>query len=137
MKLIVGLGNPGTRFRGTRHNMGFAVLDELARRADQTFEPTAVEALIARWRLRDTMLAKPLTFVNASGEAVGGLVRYFKIDPPDLLVVVDEAQLPLGRTWARSFVGCGSGWDGETWGGISRTTCWPGSTTARRRRSSA
>jgi len=99
--LIVGLGNPGTRFRGTRHNMGFAVLDELARRADQTFEPTAVEALIARWRLRDTKLAKPLTFVNASGEAVGGLVRYFKIDPPDLLVVVDEAQLPLGRLRAR------------------------------------
>jgi PTH1 family peptidyl-tRNA hydrolase len=101
LKLIVGLGNPGTRFRGTRHNIGFAVLDELARRADQAFEPTAVEALIARWRLRDAMLAKPLTFMNASGEAVGALVRYFKIEPPDLLVVVDEAQLPLGRLRAR------------------------------------
>lgn len=102
MKLIVGLGNPGSRYRGTRHNIGFAVLDELARRADVPFEGAAVDALIAKWRARDTMLAKPLTFMNASGEAVGGLLRYYRIEPSDLLVVVDEAQLPLARLRARA-----------------------------------
>jgi PTH1 family peptidyl-tRNA hydrolase len=101
LKLIVGLGNPGPRYRGTRHNIGFAVVDELARRAGVELQSAPVEALAARWRERDAMLAKPLTFMNASGEAVGGLVRYFKIAPPDLLIVVDEVHLPLGRLRAR------------------------------------
>jgi PTH1 family peptidyl-tRNA hydrolase len=102
LKLIVGLGNPGAKFRGTRHNIGFATLDELARRAGVEFESAPVGALIARWRPREALLAKPLTFMNASGEAIGGLVRYFKIDPAELLVVVDEVQLPLGRLRARA-----------------------------------
>ena len=101
MKLIVGLGNPGPKYRGTRHNIGFAVVDELARRAAIEVESAPVEALIAKWRARDALLAKPLTFMNASGEAVGGLVRYFKIDVADLLVIVDEVQLPLGKLRAR------------------------------------
>jgi PTH1 family peptidyl-tRNA hydrolase len=101
MKLIVGLGNPGAKYRGTRHNIGFAVLDEMARRASVEFDAAPAESLIARWRDRDALLAKPLTFMNASGEAVGGLLRYFKIDLPDLLVIVDEVQLPLGRLRAR------------------------------------
>ena len=78
------------------------MLDELARRAGLEFEAAPVDALIARWRSADTLLAKPLTFMNASGEAVGGLLRYFKIDVADLLVVVDEAQLPLARLRARA-----------------------------------
>jgi PTH1 family peptidyl-tRNA hydrolase len=102
VKLIVGLGNPGPKYRTTRHNIGFAVVDELARRAGVTFDSAPVNALIARWRERDTLMAKPLTFMNASGEAVGGLLRYFKIDPADLLVIVDEVQLPLARLRARS-----------------------------------
>ena len=102
MKLIVGLGNPGAKFRGTRHNIGFAVLDELARRANEEFGPSAVDGVTARWRLRDALLAKPLTFMNASGEAVNGLVRYLKVEPTELLVVVDEVQLPLGRLRARA-----------------------------------
>ena len=102
MKLIVGLGNPGPKYRGTRHNVGFAVADELARRAAVEFEAGPVDALVARWRVRDAMLAKPLTFMNASGQAVGGLVGYFKIDLADLLVVVDEVQLPLGRLRLRA-----------------------------------
>ena len=111
MKLIVGLGNPGAKYRGTRHNVGFAVLDELARRAGVAFDAAPVEALMARVRPAasgfsldaDTvLLAKPMTFMNASGEAVGGLVRYFKIQPADFLVVVDEVQLPLGRLRARA-----------------------------------
>jgi PTH1 family peptidyl-tRNA hydrolase len=108
VKLVAGLGNPGEEYRGTRHNIGFAVVDELARRADVTFEnapPHALaDALVARWRRPDgqVLLAKPLTFMNASGQAVGGLMRYFKIDAPDVLVVVDEVQLPLGKLRARA-----------------------------------
>jgi PTH1 family peptidyl-tRNA hydrolase len=106
MKLVVGLGNPGPRYRGTRHNIGFAVVDEAARRAGVAFESAPVEALIAKIRpgiadAEPVLLAKPLTFMNASGEAVGGLLRYFKIDPVDLLVVVDEVQLPLAKLRAR------------------------------------
>ncbi len=102
MKAIVGLGNPGAKYQGTRHNIGFAVVDELARRAGVRFESSPVEALIARIRSAEqTLLAKPVTFMNASGEAVGGVMRYFKIDPVDLLVVVDEVQLPLARLRAR------------------------------------
>ena len=103
MKLIVGLGNPGGKFRGTRHNIGFAVIDELARRGGVAFDAAPVEALVAKVRGADpVLLAKPMTFMNASGEAVGGLARYFKIEPADVLVIVDEAQLPLGKLRARA-----------------------------------
>jgi PTH1 family peptidyl-tRNA hydrolase len=104
LKAIIGLGNPGPKFHGTRHNVGFAVLDELAQRARVSFESAPVEALAARWRREDdvVLLAKPMTFMNASGEAVGGLLRYFKIDAADLLVIVDEVQLPLGKLRARA-----------------------------------
>jgi peptidyl-tRNA hydrolase, PTH1 family len=105
MRLVVGLGNPGVKYRGTRHNIGFDVVDELARRAGVTFESAPVTALVARVRghggSAPALLAKPLTFMNASGEAVGGLMRYFKIAPADVLVIVDEVQLPLARLRAR------------------------------------
>jgi PTH1 family peptidyl-tRNA hydrolase len=106
VKLIVGLGNPGAKYRGTRHNVGFAVVDEVARRAGANFESAPGEALIARQRgavrADDVLIAKPLTFMNHSGQAVGELLRYFKIDVADLLVVVDEVQLPLGKLRARA-----------------------------------
>ena len=104
MKLIVGLGNPGKQYAGTRHNAGFAVIDEIARRASVGFESAPAEAVIAKWRRPDgvALLAKPLTFMNLSGQAVGEMARYFKIDAADLLIVVDEAQLPLGRLRARA-----------------------------------
>ena len=110
MKLIVGLGNPGPEYRGTRHNIGFAVADELAGRHSVGFESSPVDALVAKVRSwvasgfsrTDVLLAKPLTFMNSSGEAVGALARYFKIDIGDLLVVVDEVQLPLGRLRIRA-----------------------------------
>jgi PTH1 family peptidyl-tRNA hydrolase len=103
----VGLGNPGATYRGTRHNIGFAVLDELARRADVTFESAPARALVARVRQpaggsEPVLLAKPLTFMNGSGEAAGTLVRYYRIEPSDLLVVVDDVELPLGRLRARA-----------------------------------
>jgi len=102
MKLVVGLGNPGAKYRDTRHNIGFAVADEVARRQGAAFEASPVDALVARVRGESPFfIAKPMTFMNASGEAVGSLLRYYKIDVADLLVVVDEVQLPLGRLRAR------------------------------------
>jgi PTH1 family peptidyl-tRNA hydrolase len=105
VKLVVGLGNPGPKYAGTRHNVGFAVLDELARRASVAFDSAPADALVARVRTSfpgDTLFAKPLTFMNDSGQAIGELLRYFKIDVADLLVVVDDVQLPLGRLRARA-----------------------------------
>ena len=104
MKLIVGLGNPGAQYKGTRHNIGFAVIDEIARRAAVGFESAPAEAVIAKWRRPEggVLLAKPLTFMNLSGHAVGELARYFKVEVPDVLIVVDEVQLPLGRLRARA-----------------------------------
>ena len=111
MKAIFGLGNPGPRYKGTRHNVGFDVLDELARRAAVAFESAPAEALVAKIRTRASdadpigepvLLGKPLTYMNLSGQAIGELVRYFKIDPVDVLVIVDEAQLPLGKLRARA-----------------------------------
>jgi PTH1 family peptidyl-tRNA hydrolase len=84
------------------------VVDELARRRSIGFESAPADALIAKIRRApgdaggDVLLGKPLTFMNASGEAVGALMRYFRIEPADLLVVVDEVQLPLGRIRVRS-----------------------------------
>lgn len=111
MKAIVGLGNPGPRYKGTRHNIGFAIVDELARRAGVEFESAPANALVAKIRtpaaaglggVDTVLLAKPLTFMNESGQALGELVRYFKVEVGDLLVVVDEVQLPLGRLRARA-----------------------------------
>lgn len=104
MKLIVGLGNPGAEYRDTRHNAGFMVVDELARRwrvDDQWREK--FEALQIKTLRGDeaAMLAKPLTFMNLSGRAVAGIAGFYKIDPADVLVVVDEVALPLGRLRAR------------------------------------
>jgi PTH1 family peptidyl-tRNA hydrolase len=103
VKLIVGLGNPGAKYRGTRHNIGFAVVDELAKRRSVEFDASPVEALVAKVRgAEPVLLAKPLTFMNDSGQAVGELARYFKIEAADLLIVVDEVQLPLGKLRARA-----------------------------------
>ena len=103
MKAIVGLGNPGPRYIGTRHNIGFAVVDELARRAGIEFASAPAAALIAKWRRdNDVLIAKPMTFMNDSGQAVGELARYFKIAAADLLIVVDDVQLPLGRLRVRT-----------------------------------
>jgi PTH1 family peptidyl-tRNA hydrolase len=103
MKLVVGLGNPGRRYEGTRHNVGFDVLDLLARRHGLEWEmaPRGIEALVARWRSHDTVLAKPLTFMNLSGGAIVALLQFYKIDPADVLVVVDDVNIELGRLRSR------------------------------------
>ena len=106
MKLIVGLGNPGREYRETRHNVGFMVADEIARRHQLTLAmgPAQVpDVMVAKKYGADPLLvAKPLTFMNRSGDAVAAVMRYYEIDAPDLLVVVDEAALPFGRLRARA-----------------------------------
>jgi PTH1 family peptidyl-tRNA hydrolase len=106
MKLIVGLGNPGREYRDTRHNVGFVVADEIVRRHNLTFAmaPSQIpDAMIAKKFGADGLLvAKPLTFMNNSGEAVAALARYYDISIGDLLVVVDEVALPFGRLRARA-----------------------------------
>lgn len=99
MHLIVGLGNPGKKYEGTRHNIGFDVVDALAKRHGAEWEaaPRGIEALVARWRMADSVLVKPLTYMNLSGGAVVPLLQFYKIDPVDFLVLVDEVHLELGR----------------------------------------
>jgi PTH1 family peptidyl-tRNA hydrolase len=103
MKLVVGLGNPGPKYDGTRHNVGFAAVDLLAARHGVAWEaaPRGVEALVGRWRAEDVVLAKPLTFMNLSGTAIVGLLQFYKIDVADMIVVVDEVQLETGRIRVR------------------------------------
>ena len=106
MKLIVGLGNPGREYRDTRHNVGFVVADEIARRHNLTFAmaPSQIpDTMIAKkFGVDGLLVAKPLTFMNNSGEAVSALARYYDISIGDLLVVVDEVALPFGRLRARA-----------------------------------
>jgi peptidyl-tRNA hydrolase, PTH1 family len=95
-RLVVGLGNPGSQYTDTRHNVGFLVVDELARRAAVAFrfEPKW-DAEVAPFGGR--MLMKPQTFMNLSGEAVENYVHYHRIDYSEVLVVLDDAAIPLGE----------------------------------------
>jgi PTH1 family peptidyl-tRNA hydrolase len=106
MKLIVGLGNPGREYRETRHNVGFMVVDEMARRhgLEWAMAPSQVPDafVVKKFGVDPVLLAKPLTFMNRSGDAVAALARYYDIAPADLLVVVDEIDLPFGRLRARA-----------------------------------
>jgi PTH1 family peptidyl-tRNA hydrolase len=97
LKAIVGLGNPGVEYQGTRHNVGFDVVDELARRWNARLKPWKRVADVVVVREHEALLAKPRTFMNLSGEAVQRIAAFHKIDPSDVLIVVDEVQLPLGR----------------------------------------
>jgi PTH1 family peptidyl-tRNA hydrolase len=96
--LIVGLGNPGLSYAGNRHNVGFMVLDELARRVGGRFTAHKAGADVLETRLtgRRVVLARPRSFMNVSGPAVAGTARYFKISATDLVVVHDDLDLDHG-----------------------------------------
>ena len=125
MKLIVGLGNPGARFARTRHNVGFDVVDLLASRNGWPWESHRGKSLVASgtarfavaapvaapdsgppvaptWREEKLLLAKPQTFMNDSGVAVSELVRFYKLNLRDLLIVCDDLDLPLARVRLRA-----------------------------------
>jgi PTH1 family peptidyl-tRNA hydrolase len=99
MKLIVGLGNPGAEYEGTRHNIGFRVVDAFAARYRLVFDTHEKNALTGRGRVAGNavMIAKPLTYMNVSGAAVSLLVRAYLESPADLLVIYDEVDLPLAK----------------------------------------
>jgi len=94
-RLILGLGNPGERYAPTRHNLGFRVVDELARRRGVTVADEECGALVGS--VPELLLAKPQTYMNRSGYAARCLVEVHGLEPGGVLVVYDEAALPLGR----------------------------------------
>ena len=96
--LIVGLGNPGREYRETRHNAGFMVLDRLAARLGESFSRLESHALVSKaiYQNNRLVLAKPQTYMNVSGQAVGGLARFYKVPPENFLVLYDDVDLPLG-----------------------------------------
>ena len=102
MKLIVGLGNPGDEYRGTRHNVGFMVADTIATRHALGWRHRDQVLLAKNFGADAFLVAKPLTYMNRSGDVVGELMRYYGVGPEDLLVIVDEAALPFGRLRARA-----------------------------------
>jgi PTH1 family peptidyl-tRNA hydrolase len=108
LRLIAGLGNPGREYEGTRHNAGFAVLDELASRLGVSFakEPKW-DAQVAKVPGRDLVLLKPATFMNLSGEAVAGYARFYRIPHASVLVVADDVALPPGTIRLRREGGSG------------------------------
>jgi len=105
MILIVGLGNPGNKFRLTRHNTGWMVLDLLQRKWEKEYnfsrwkESKKVKSKISQGEIKDqkVILAKPLTFMNLSGQAIKSLISYYKISPKNLLVIHDDIDIELNK----------------------------------------
>lgn len=105
--LFAGLGNPGERYDNTRHNIGFSILDQFCESLPRDFicGPERSKPKYALRRLEtpkgDWLLLKPMTYMNLSGEAVGEVIRYYKMSPEQVLTVHDELDLPLGRLQLR------------------------------------
>lgn len=96
--LIAGLGNPGPRYANTRHNIGFRVLDQLAARHNLTFSKTEQRAQVTTGTIlgQRVLLAKPMTYMNLSGDSIAPLARFYKIAPERILIVCDDLDIPLG-----------------------------------------
>ncbi len=110
MNLIIGLGNVGTKYAFTRHNAGFMVIDYIAMQQNESFkENSKLKSLITKIKINneDTILIKPTTYMNLSGEAIRAVIDYYKIDIENTLVVYDDLSLDLGKIRFR-----GSGSDG-------------------------
>lgn len=99
MKIIIGLGNPGFRYRRTRHNLGFMVVNALAEQRAMRFHRSRFKGAIAEGAIgkEEVVLVRPLTFMNLSGQCVAAVCKHYRCDLPDLLVVCDDVSLPLGR----------------------------------------
>ena len=99
MKLIVGLGNPGRDYAKTRHNTGFMCIDKVAEMLNVRFTVKKFKSEIAQARVNgeNVILMKPQTYMNLSGEAVGECARFYNIQPSDILVLVDDLDLPVGK----------------------------------------
>lgn len=109
MKLIVGLGNPGKKYENTRHNTGFAVIDRILAKLNVELDKNKFNAdytMINR-NGEKIYILKPLTYMNLSGEAVAPFMKYFGIEPEDLVVVHDDLDLPVGKIRLRQSGSCG------------------------------
>lgn len=109
MKVIVGLGNPGRKYSDTRHNIGFRALEEVARRYSIEKEESRFDSIIGHIRIggEKVLLVKPLTYMNLSGKAVQPLMRWFKLDLAELIVVYDDMDLAPGTVRLRAQGGSG------------------------------
>jgi PTH1 family peptidyl-tRNA hydrolase len=108
IRIIIGLGNPGSKYEGTRHNIGFEVVETIAGRIGATWK-TKGQSQIAdgRWRGRKLLLAAPETYMNRSGLAVEELLRRHRVEPQDILVIVDDIHLDTGVIRIRQKGGTG------------------------------
>ncbi|WP_188207362.1 aminoacyl-tRNA hydrolase [Alkalibacillus aidingensis] len=109
MKCIVGLGNPGLKYKKTRHNIGFHVVDHIASKNGWKFKKDKFEAhyAIEHWNGEKVILLKPQTYMNLSGKSVRQVVDYFELDLEDVLVIYDDLDLPTGRIRLRQKGGHG------------------------------
>lgn len=113
MKLIVGLGNPGAEYIGTRHNVGFEVIAVLAQRlgivvTKRNFKAVYGEGMIGTEKI---VLMRPMTYMNLSGEAVSAIAHFYKIETPDIIIILDDIALAVGRLRLR-FKGSAGGQNG-------------------------
>ena len=110
MKLIAGLGNPGTKYAATRHNVGFRIIDELASRWNIDTAPEKFHAWFGKGLIgqEPVVLLKPTTFMNRSGQAVAAAGRFYRLEFADLVVVLDDLALPPGQLRLRPAGGAGS-----------------------------
>ncbi|MDR0404687.1 MAG: aminoacyl-tRNA hydrolase, partial [Oscillospiraceae bacterium] len=97
--IIIGLGNPGLMYEGTRHNVGFRAIDYIAKRENQKIEMSKFNSFCKKITLNDcnVLLMKPQTFMNLSGEAVFRAVKFYKIPPEQLIVLVDDVNFEIGK----------------------------------------
>ena len=104
MKLIVGLGNPGKKYEGTRHNMGFMTVDLISDLSQIDVDKEVFHGLMGRGKIfeQDVILFKPTTYMNLSGTAVSEVVNYFKIDINDIIVICDDMAIEVGKIRLRS-----------------------------------
>lgn len=104
MKLIVGLGNPGAEYEGTRHNCGFMVVDEIARELSIDVNQNKFKGLYVKTKYKgeDIILLKPQTYMNLSGESVRQVMDFFKIDKEEIIVIYDDLDMPTGKLRLRN-----------------------------------
>ena len=109
MRMIVGLGNPGSKYQETKHNIGFITVDEIAHRQGAVFKKSQFEADIAEFFIgtEKVMLVKPLTFMNESGRSVGPLMTYYGVEDNEVIVVYDDLDLEIGTIRLREKGGPG------------------------------
>ena len=97
--MIVGLGNPGTKYDNTRHNIGFACVDYICDKTGVKLDKAKFKALYGTWKHKDKkiVILKPQTFMNLSGEAVGAAARFYKIAPENVIIIYDDVSMAVGK----------------------------------------